>query len=107
MVSIKEKEFKKLYPGIVYFSKMLKKKINWILGISYFLILSTGFIIQSVFPFEIVQEVFIADNQTNFLINEITQLIVGFTVLIMLSHLCLLIGYYKGVAKGEKNCGIP
>ncbi len=82
---------------------VIKKRIHFILGMSYFLILTTGFILLSVFPFEITQEVFIVNNQTNYLISEITEMIVGLTVIIMLSHLWLMVGYNYGVAITEKS----
>lgn len=79
------------------------KRINWILGITYILIFLIGFIIESVFLFEITQEVLITDNEFNYLINFVYGIILGVTGLIALGHLCLWIGYTIGVAKTEES----
>lgn len=75
------------------------RKINYILGISYLLILFAAFIIQVAFPFEIVQEVLNVDHQQNYDINKLMSTIVGLMIMFVLYHL----GFMIGVAKTEES----
>ena len=81
---------------------MVSKKarnINIALGISYLIVLLTAFVIQAVFPFEIVQEVIKVDHQQNYDLNEIMSTIVGLTIMFCLGHL----GFMFGVARTEES----
>ena len=75
------------------------RKINYILGISYLLILFATLIIQVAFPFEITQEVLTVNNQQNYAINELAHTIVGLMIMFVLGHL----GFMIGVATTEES----
>ena len=75
------------------------RKINYALGVSYFLVIIIAGIIRMIFPFEILQEVLTIDNQTNYAINEIMGSIVGLTIMFVLLHL----GFMIGVATTEES----
>lgn len=76
-----------------------ERKINYILGISYLLILFAAFVIQVAFPFEIIQEVINVDHQRNYDINKLMSTMVGLMIMFCLGHL----GFMLGVARTEES----
>ena len=75
------------------------RRINIALGISYLIVLLTAFVIQAVFPFEIIQEVIKVDHRNNYALSKIVSTIVGLTMMFALGHL----GFMLGVARTEES----
>ncbi len=75
------------------------RKINYALGISYFLIIFVAYIIRMAFPFEILQEVIITDHRNNYALSKIIGTVVGLMMMFALGHL----GFMIGVATTEES----